>query len=157
MKIKIISIGKLKEKYLKDAVNEYKKRLSKYGEVIDIELDEYKISDETKANIDIAIKKEGISLLSKIKDDDFVLLFDLWGKEVDSVGLAKIIDKSLSSFSAIALVIGGSYGLSDDVRKRSNFALSLSKLTFPHQIVRVIALEQLYRAFKINNNEKYHK
>ncbi|MDY4788084.1 MAG: 23S rRNA (pseudouridine(1915)-N(3))-methyltransferase RlmH [Bacilli bacterium] len=157
MKIKIISIGKLKEKYLKDAVNEYKKRLSKYGEVIDIELDEYKISDETKANIDIAIKKEGISLLSKIKDDDFVLLFDLWGKEVDSVGLANIIDKSLSSFSSIALVIGGSYGLSDDVRKRSNFALSLSKLTFPHQFVRVIALEQLYRAFKINNNEKYHK
>ena len=157
MKLKIIAVGKLKEKYLKDAFNEYAKRLSKYGEVVNIELDEYKISDETEANQKIAITKEGESILSKIKPEDFVLLFDLWGKNVDSLELASIIDKSTTNFSNIAVVIGGSYGLSDEVRKRSNFKLSLSKLTFPHQIVRIIALEQLYRSFKINNHEKYHK
>lgn len=157
MKLKIISVGKLKEKYLKDAFNEYAKRLSKYGEVVNIELDEYKISEENEANEKIAITKEGESILSKIKPEDFVLLFDLWGKNVDSLELAKIIDKSTINFSNIAIVIGGSYGLSDEVRKRSNFRLSLSKLTFPHQLVRVIALEQLYRCFKINNHEKYHK
>lgn len=157
MKIKVIAVGKLKEKYLKDAFNEYKKRLSKYGDVVELEVDEYKISEESDSNIKIAIEKEGERILSKIKNEDFVLLFDLWGKEVDSIELAKIIDKSLTNFSNIDIVIGGSYGLSDEVRKRSNFKLSLSKLTLPHQMVRVIALEQLYRCFKINNNEKYHK
>ena len=157
MKIKIISVGKLKEKYLKDAFNEYAKRLSKYGEVVNIELDEFKINDETESNMKIAINKEGESILSKIKNEDFVLLFDLWGKEIDSLELAKVIDKSTINYSNIAIVIGGSYGLSDEVRKRSNYKLSLSKLTFPHQIVRIIAMEQLYRCFKINNHEKYHK
>ena len=157
MKIKVIAVGKLKEKYLKDAFNEYKKRLSKYGDVVELEVDEYKINEESESNIKIAIEKEGERILSKIKNEDFVLLFDLWGKEVDSIELSKIIDKSSTNFSNIDIVIGGSYGLSDDVRNRSNFKLSLSKLTLPHQIVRVIALEQLYRCFKINNHEKYHK
>ena len=157
MKIKLIAVGKLKEKYLKDAFNEYKKRLSKYGDVIELEVDEYKINEENDSNIKIAIQKEGERILSKIKNEDFVLLFDLWGKEVDSVELAHIVERSLINYSNIDIVIGGSYGLSDEVRNRSNFKLSLSKLTLPHQIVRVIALEQLYRCFKINNNEKYHK
>ena len=157
MKIKLIAVGKLKEKYLKDAFNEYKKRLSKYGDVVELEVDEYKINEESESNIKIAIEKEGERILSKIKSEDFVLLFDLWGKEVDSLELASIVDRSLTNYSNIDIVIGGSYGLSDEVRKRSNFKLSLSKLTLPHQIVRVIAMEQLYRCFKINNHEKYHK
>jgi 23S rRNA (pseudouridine1915-N3)-methyltransferase len=147
--IKIISVGKLKEKYLLEALNEYVKRISKYTKIELIELPDYNY-DEVKT-----INEEGKNILSKINEKDYVVTLNIKGKKLNSIELAKFIDTNLSN--NLVFVIGGSYGLSEDVQKRSNYSLSFSDLTFPHQLFRILLLEQIYRSFKINNNEAYHK
>jgi len=147
--IKIISVGKLKEKYLLEALNEYVKRISKYTKIELIELPDYNY-DEVKT-----INEEGKNILSKINEKDYVVTLNIKGKKLNSIELAKFIDTNLSN--NLVFVIGGSYGLSEDVLNRSNYSLSFSDLTFPHQLFRILLLEQIYRSFKINNNEAYHK
>lgn len=147
--IKIICVGKVKEKYFIDAIKEYQKRISKYTKLDIIELPDY--------NYDISKTKleEGKNILSKIKDKDFIVTLEVEGKKVSSLGLSEFIDKNISR--NITFVIGGSNGLSEEVLNRSNYSLSFSDLTFPHQLFRIILLEQIYRSFKIINNESYHK
>lgn len=147
--IKIICVGKIKENYYKDALEEYLKRLKKYVKLELIELPDYNY-DETKT-----VLEEGKNILSKISDKDYVVTLEIDGKKLSSIELSKFIDKNISK--GITFVIGGSNGLSKDVLNRSNYALSFSDLTFPHQLFRVILLEQIYRSFKIINNESYHK
>ena len=147
--IKIICVGKVKEKYYIDAIKEYQKRLSKYTKLEIIELPDYNY------DVDITIYEEGKNILSKIKESDFVITLEIEGKKLDSVELSKLIDTNLSK--NITFIIGGSYGLSKEVKDRSNYSLSFSNMTFPHQLFRVILLEQTYRSFKIINNENYHK
>lgn len=143
--MKIICVGKLKEEYLTNACNEYLKRLSKYTKLDIIEL---KDSD---------IKSEGELILKNINDKDFVITLEIGGNMLDSPTLSKKIDEWLMLNPNLVFVIGGSDGLDEKVRNRSNFKLSFSTLTFPHQLFRVMLLEQIYRAFKIINNETYHK
>ena len=147
--IKIICIGKIKEKYFIEAIKEYEKRLLKYTKLEIIELPDY--------NYDISktINEEGKNILSKITDKDFVITLEIKGKVMNSVEFSKFIDKNISN--NITFIIGGSYGLSNEVLNISNYRLSFSFLTFPHQLFRVILLEQIYRSFKIMNNESYHK
>lgn len=147
--IKIICVGKIKEKYFIDAIKEYQKRLSKYTKLEIIELPDYNY-DMVKTKIE-----EGKNILSKISERDYVVTLEINGKELDSISLSSFIDKNTSR--NITFVIGGSNGLSDDVLKRSDYSLSFSRLTFPHQLFRILLLEQIYRSFKIINNESYHK
>lgn len=151
MKIKIISIGMLKEKYLKDMVNEYTKRLSKYTKV---EIIEIKEENDTHPN---AKEIEGKKILDNIKPRDYVVALTLNKKEYTSEELATWLNKTMLKTSEIIFLIGGSLGLSNQVISRANECVTLSKLTFTHQMTRVILLEQIYRGFKINNHEKYHK
>lgn len=150
--IKIICVGKIKEKYLKEAIDEYMKRICKYTKIEIIE-----VNDLDKLNTNAILKKEGESILKNITDKDYVITLEIEGLKMNSIELANKIDSTFSINSNIAFVIGGSYGLSEEVKKRSNFKLSFSDLTFPHQLFRVILLEQIYRVFKIINNESYHK
>ena len=150
--IKVICVGKLKEKYLVDAIDEYKKRISKYTKLEIIELVDSNIDDEV-----LALKKEKDSILKNINDKDFVITLEIEGKEFSSVEFASFLDNTFINNSNIVFIIGGSYGLSEEIKQRSNYKLSFSKLTFPHQLFRVMLLEQIYRCYKINNNEKYHK
>ena len=148
--MKIICVGKVKEKFFVDAINEYSKRISKYTKLEIIE-----IPDES--NESIAMKKEGEKILSKIKDNDYVVTLEIEGNILTSLEFAKKIDNNFNSNKNLTFVIGGSYGLDESVKSRSDYKLSFSKFTFPHQLFRVILLEQIYRAYKINNNENYHK
>ena len=147
--IKIICVGKIKENYIIDGVMEYKKRLTKYTKLEIIELPDYNYG------VSKTINEEGKNILSKINDKDFVVTLEINGTSLDSVSFSKFINDNISK--NITFVIGGSHGLSNDVIKRSNYHLSFSSLTFPHQLFRVMLLEQVYRAFKIINNESYHK
>ncbi|MBQ3475078.1 MAG: 23S rRNA (pseudouridine(1915)-N(3))-methyltransferase RlmH [Bacilli bacterium] len=149
--IKIITVGKLKEQYFKDAVDEYLKRLLKYAKIELIE-----VSDE---NYDVfkTLDKEKDSILKHISDKDYVVTMEIEGKELTSIELSNKLNDIMINNSDICFVIGGSYGLHNDIKIRSNYALSFSKLTFPHQLFRVMLLEQIYRSFKILNNETYHK
>ena len=158
IKIKLITIGNLKEKYLVSMQEEYLKRLSNYAKVTIVEEKEEKSNDVNDSIITQILTKEGERLLNKIDDNDYVVLLDLHGQEMDSVKFAKLIDSKMTNgYSSFAFVIGGSYGVSEALRKRANTRLSLSPMTFTHQFTRIIILEQIYRAFKINNNEVYHK
>ena len=150
--IKIICIGSIKEKYLKDAIEEYTKRLNKYDKVEIIEL-----KDEGKVEEFKSIEIEADKILKQIKEKEFILTLEVEGKEITSPELANKISKTFIEHNTITFIIGGSYGLSDRIKNISNFHLSFSKMTFPHQLFRVILLEQIYRAYKINNNERYHK
>ena len=143
--IKIICVGKIKESFYRDACDEYLKRLSKYHKINVIE-----VMDSDKIH-----EKELI--INKIDKKDFIITLEINGKELDSVEFANFIDKSFLSNSNICFIIGGSNGLDDEISKLSNYKLSFSKMTFPHQLFRVILLEQIYRCFKIINNETYHK
>lgn len=143
--IKIICVGKIKEKYLQDAIQDYMKRLSKYHKVDIIILEDSNMAEEKTR------------ILKHIDSKDYVITLDIEGKELSSLELADKLDKTFITNSSICFVIGGSYGLDSEVKKRANFSLSFSKLTFPHQLFRVILLEQIYRSFKILNNETYHK
>ncbi|NLK95451.1 MAG: 23S rRNA (pseudouridine(1915)-N(3))-methyltransferase RlmH [Clostridiales bacterium] len=159
MNITIIAVGKIKEKYLKMAIDEYVKRLGRYCKVDIIELPDEKTPDNASEKDEYLIKeKEGKLILSKIKDRAYVIALDLNGKELTSEDFAKFISiNGVQGNSNIVFVIGGSLGLSIEVLKRADFKLSFSKMTFPHQLFRVMLLEQIYRSFRINNNEPYHK
>ena len=150
--MKLICEGKIKEKYLNDAIDEYKKRLSKYTK-----LDIVVLPDISYNEIDKVKKEEGKLILKHLKETDNVIILDINGIELSSVELTNKLCRLESVNSNITFIIGGSYGLSDEVKKRANFSLSFSKLTFPHQLFRVILLEQIYRTYKIRNNENYHK
>lgn len=150
--MKLICVGKIKEKYLNDAIDEYKKRLSKYTK-----LDIVELPDISYNEIDKVKKEEGKLILKHLKETDNVIILDINGIELSSVELTNKLCRLESVNSNITFIIGGSYGLSEEVKKRANFSLSFSKLTFPHQLFRVILLEQIYRTYKIRNNENYHK
>ena len=148
--MKVICVGKIKESFFKDAILEYSKRISKYTKLEIIE-----VLDEPIEKT--ALKKEGERILSKIKDSDYVITLEIEGNSLSSLDFARKIENNFNSNKNLTFVIGGSYGLSDLVKQRSNYSVSFSKFTFPHQLFRVLLLEQIYRAYKINNNENYHK
>ncbi len=150
--IKIITVGQIKEKYLQDAINEYKKRLSKYTNIEVIEVKDEGLVEEVKA-----IKLEAEKIKKHINDRDYIVTLEIEGKQMTSVEFANKIDNILIENSNIDFIIGGSYGLSDEIKNMSILHLSFSKMTFPHQLFRVLLLEQIYRTYKINNNESYHK
>ena len=150
--IKLICVGKIKEKYLKDAIDEYKKRLSKYTKLDIIEL-----PDSSYNEIDKVKNMEGKLILKHLKENDNVIVLDINGQELSSVELTDKLCSQEVINSNLTFIIGGSYGLSDEVKKRANYSISFSKLTFPHQLFRVMLLEQIYRTYKIRNNENYHK
>lgn len=159
MNINIICIGKLKEKFWQDAVNEYLKRMKGYCPMAIIELKEAKLpKNASRADELKVMETEGRQILAKVSDSDFVITLEIEGKMLDSVELSEQINRIFSGGTqTVDLIIGGSLGLSDEVKRRSNYALSFSRMTFPHQMMRVILLEQIYRAFKIINREAYHK
>lgn len=159
MNIYVICIGKLKEKYWNEALLEYQKRLSKYCSLFIKELKEERLPDHASPAQEETVKEEeGKRILGKLKAGIFVIALDVKGKALSSEGLAELVnDLGIKGRSDVAFVIGGSLGLSEGVLARSDFRLSFSKMTFPHQMMRVILLEQLYRSFKINRNEVYHK
>lgn len=159
MNIRIICIGKLKEKYWQDASNEYIKRLKPFCNIEIVELKEYKITKNPSPKDEEIVKiKEGEAILSKIKDGDYVISLEILGKQISSEMMAeKLIGITNQGYSDFDFVIGGSLGLSDEVSKRANFKLSFSLMTFPHQMMRVILLEQIYRSFMINKGTSYHK
>lgn len=150
--IKIITVGKLKEKYLKEAEEEYLKRLSKYTKVELIEVNDSKIDDMKQA-----LLEEKNNILKYINPKDYIITLEIEGKQLTSPELADKIDKTFISNSDITFIIGGSYGMHEDIKAKSNFKLSFSKMTFPHQLFRILLLEQIFRSYKILNNEKYHK
>lgn len=147
--IKIICVGKIKEKFYQDAIEEYLKRLNKYTKIQIIE-----IPDESNGKI---LEKEANNIIKYINQKDYIITLEIDGNQINSVELSNKINNILMINSNITFIIGGSYGLSDNIKKISNYKLSFSKLTFPHQLFRVILLEQIYRTFKISNNESYHK
>lgn len=158
MNITLICVGKLKEKYLTDACNEYKKRLSAYKPNI-IEISPERLSDSpSESEINSALEKEGKKILEKIPKGSFVYAMCIEGKQRTSEELSAEIEKTkLGGTGSIAFIIGGSFGLSDEVKKRADDRLSMSKMTFPHQLARVMLLEQIYRAVQIGLGTKYHK
>ncbi len=159
MDIKIIAVGKIKEKYLKEALLEYSKRLKSYCKLEIIEVQDEKDPERpSQKDLEILVAKEGERVLEKVKERDYLILLDLTGQEVSSEELAKkLATLSLKGESKLTFVIAGSNGPSDDLRKRANEKISFSKMTFPHQLIRVFLLEQIYRSYKINRNEPYHK
>ncbi len=158
MNINVLCVGKIKEKYFTDAIAEYSKRLSRFVKLNIIEVADEKIPDNaSEKEMEIVKNKEGERILSKLPANSFAVTLCVEGKELSSTELAaKISDVSMTS-SNITFIIGGSLGLSDDVKAASHLRLSFGRITLPHQLIRVVLLEQLYRAFKINNNETYHK
>lgn len=157
--IRIVACGHIKEKWLKDGIQEYFKRITAYEKIEIIEVDDEKTPDEAPNAIVNKIKQvEGDNILKKIKDDEYVILLDLKGKELGSVELANKMDElNTSGKSKITFVIGGSLGVSDGLISRANFIWKLSENTFPHQLCRLILIEQIYRAYRIRRNEPYHK
>ncbi|MCQ4021428.1 MULTISPECIES: 23S rRNA (pseudouridine(1915)-N(3))-methyltransferase RlmH [unclassified Ruminococcus] len=159
LSVKILCVGKLKEKYLRDACLEYSKRLGAFCRLEIAELAEERISDNpSQSEINRVIEAEGKRLLQKAEKCDAIIAMCIEGKQLSSPELAEFIDKTaVSGVSSIAFVIGGSYGLCDEIKAKSRLKLSMSKMTFPHQLARVMVLEQLYRAFQISSGGKYHK
>lgn len=159
MNITIISVGKLKEKYLKLAVDEYSKRLNRYCKLNIIEVPDEKTPDNASEKEELKIKqKEGELILKNIKDNMFVVALDLNGKQLTSIDFSNFInDLGINGESNLTFVIGGSLGLSSEVLNRSNYKLCFSKMTFPHQLFRVMLLEQIYRGYRIMKGEPYHK
>lgn len=159
MKITIICVGKIKEKYFSMAIDEYKKRLSRYCNLEIIELPDEKTPDGASVTVIRHIKeKEGERILNNIKDDSYVVSLAIEGRKMDSISFANMLEKSaVSGISHITFIIGGSLGLDDRVLNKSDMMLSFSDMTFPHQLMRVILLEQIYRCYRIINNEPYHK
>lgn len=159
MKITIVCVGKMKEKYYRDAVEEYRKRLGRYctPEILEV-ADESTPEDAGSAEKDRILRKEGMRILEKIRDGAFVCTLEIGGRKFSSEGLAQWMQQlTVRGVSHIVFVIGGSLGLHASVRDRADLALSFSDMTFPHQLMRVILCEQVYRAFRIINNEPYHK
>lgn len=159
MKISIITVGKIKEKYLKDAIAEYSKRLGKYCKLEIIEVADEKTPDAASETVEDAIRaKEGERIMKYVRDDAYVITLEIAGTQLTSEGLAgKIEQLGIQGKSHITFIIGGSIGLGKQVLARSDYALSFSKMTFPHQLMRVILLEQIYRSYRIISEEPYHK
>ncbi|WP_311492008.1 23S rRNA (pseudouridine(1915)-N(3))-methyltransferase RlmH [uncultured Anaerococcus sp.] len=160
MLIKIIGVGKIKEKFYKEAISEYEKRMTAYNKVEIVEVNDEKAPESlSEKEIDQVKTAEGERILAKIKEDSFVVTLEIAGKALDSVKFAQLIqDEMLDGFGRdLVFVIGGSNGLGDNVLKRSNYRLSFGKMTYPHQLMRVILMEQIYRAYRIINKEPYHK
>ncbi|SEP64936.1 23S rRNA (pseudouridine1915-N3)-methyltransferase [Lachnospiraceae bacterium RM5] len=159
MKINIICVGKIKEKFYADAIKEYSKRLSKYSTLNIIEVDDEKTKENpSDKELNMIKDKEGSRIISKIPKDTYIITLEINGNALSSTDLAKKINTlSITGKSNITFIIGGSLGLSDEVLKLSDYPLSFSKMTFPHQLMRCILLEQIYRSFRIINNEPYHK
>ena len=159
MEINIISVGKIKEDFFKKAIDEYEKRLKAYCRVNFIELkDESEGKNLSDKDIDIILDKEGKRILEKIKERSFIIVLDIKGRSIDSVEFSKKInDIMLDGISSIDFIIGGSLGISQEVKDKANYSLSFSKFTFPHKLMKVILMEQIYRAFTIINNKAYHK
>lgn len=159
MKITIITVGKIKEKYLKDAIAEYTKRLSKYCKLEIVEVADEKTPDNASEVVEDSIRsKEAERILKYVKDDAYVVTLEINGKQLTSEELADKVEKlGVQGTSHIIFIIGGSIGLGKEVLAKSNYALSFSKMTFPHQLMRVILLEQIYRSYRIINGEPYHK
>ena len=159
MKITLITVGKSKEKYLKDAIAEYSKRLSRYCKLEIVEVADEKTPDNASDTVEDAIRdKEGERILKYIKEDAYVITLEIAGKMLTSEEMAEKIEKlGVQGTSHIIFIIGGSIGLGREILKRSDYALSFSKMTFPHQLMRVILLEQIYRSYRIMNHEPYHK
>lgn len=159
MNIDIIVVGKIKEKYLNDGIKEYTKRLSRYCSLNIIEVDDEKAPENlSERDMEIITDKEGERILSKVQSNSYIIPLVIEGKNISSEDMAeKMSNLMVDGYSHLTFVIGGSLGLSDEVIKRSNFKLSFSKMTFPHQLMRLILLEQIYRGFRIIRNEPYHK
>ena len=159
MKMTIITVGKIKEKYLKDAIAEYTKRLSKYCKLEIVEVADEKTPDNASEVVEEQIRsKEAERILKYVKDDAYVVTLEINGKQLTSEELADKVEKlGVQGTSHIIFIIGGSIGLGKEVLAKSNYALSFSKMTFPHQLMRVILLEQIYRSYRIINGEPYHK
>ena len=150
--IKIITVGTIKEKYLKDAIEEYQKRIKKYTNIELIEVKDEGLVEESKA-----ISLEAEKIKKHLSTRDYIVTMEIEGKQLTSEEFAEKLDRIQLESSNITFIIGGSYGLSQNIKDKSKLHLSFSKMTFPHQLFRVLLLEQIYRAFKINNNESYHK
>ena len=158
LSINILCIGKIKEKFFRDAIDEYSKRLSKYCKLNIVELPDEKIPDNASDKIAQSIKlKESNNIINHIKKDSYVICLDLKGKEYSSENLSKHIDELSLSTSNITFVIGGSLGIHNELLSFSNESICFSKMTFPHQLIRIFLLEQIFRCFKISNGETYHK
>jgi 23S rRNA (pseudouridine1915-N3)-methyltransferase len=159
MNITVISLGKLKEKYLRDAIDEYSKRISAYGKLDIIELNPVRLSDNpSQTEISNALSKEAEEIKKKIPGGSYVYALCIEGKELSSEKLAESINSALlNGKSNIVFIIGSSFGMSEEIKRLADYRLSFSPMTFPHQLMRVMLLEQVYRAFQINNNGKYHK
>lgn len=158
MQVTFITVGSLKEKYLVDAVAEYHKRLSSYARVELIELKEVKLSNENNTmEIANALKEEGAKIIERIPDGAYVVSLCVEGKSIDSLAFAKLVGEAQDRSGKICFIIGSSYGLADAVKSRSDYKLSLSRLTYPHQLARVMLYESVYRSFAILNGKRYHK
>lgn len=150
--IKIICIGKIKEDYIKEGIIDYCKRITKYSKFEIIELEEEKSDDKN-----LALKREKEKILKAVKLKDNLVIMDVVGQELNSLEFADFIDKQITKSNNITFLIGSSHGIHEDIKNIATLKISLSKMTFPHQLFRLILLEQIYRAYKINNNERYHK
>ena len=159
MEISIVTVGKIKEKYLCDGIAEYAKRLSRYCKLTFCQVADEKTPDKASEALNTQIKNtEGERLMKHIREQDYVIALAIDGKTPDSVELSQKIEKlGVSGISSIAFVIGGSLGLSESVLKRADYKLSFSRMTFPHQLMQMILLEQIYRSYRIMNHEPYHK
>lgn len=150
--IKLITVGKIKEAYFRDAIAEYQKRIQKYGKVELIE-----VADASFDNPNLVLEKEKLNIEKYISPSDFIITLEIEGKQLDSVTFSDMIEKWQMQNGTICFIIGGSYGIHEEIKKRSNYSLSFSKMTFPHQLFRIILLEQIYRSYRILKNESYHK
>lgn len=159
MNIKIIAVGKIKEKYIQDGIREFTKRLSRYCTLEIIEIDDEKAPENlSEKEMEIVKQREGERIIAKIPQNSFIISLEIQGRSLTSEELSKKIeDLMIDGVNDITFIIGGSLGLSDDVASKSNFKLSFSKMTFPHQLMRLILLEQIYRSWRIMRNEPYHK
>lgn len=158
IKIKIISVGKIKEKSLKTLIDEYLKRLSRFAKTEIVEINDLPVPDNPSENeINTVIAKEGVEISKHINPRSYVISMCIEGKKKSSEEFASFLNDTQNSFSEITFVIGSSHGLSDDIKKASNFKLSMSDMTFPHNVAKFMLIEQIYRSYKIINNENYHK
>ncbi|MBQ3335441.1 MAG: 23S rRNA (pseudouridine(1915)-N(3))-methyltransferase RlmH [Eubacteriaceae bacterium] len=158
MKITIIAVGKIKEKYLRDGISEYLKRLSRFAKVNIIEIKDRSPVSESPSDINKVIESEGLDILKHLKKEAYTIALDIEGKKMTSRAFADMMDtQAVHGIAEFIFIIGGSYGLSPQVKKAVDFRLSFSDMTFPHQLFRMMLLEQIYRAFKINHHETYHK
>lgn len=158
MNVKVITIGNIKESYIRDGIAEFKKRIKPYANLEEIELKETLITDESCSNIEKALDDEADKILSKISNRDYVIALDVKGRQYDSEEFSKKLEElKIDGYNDFVYIIGSSYGLSEKIKNRANLKLSFSKLTFPHQLMKLILFEQIYRWIKISKNEPYHK